>query len=128
NGPNFQTGSVEVLPGNQMSGGGGPSASTASRSGIYTAADSLAAMGFVSSAITGEAYLPVFYPGVTNPSAASPIQLKPGETFGAVDFTVSEVRAVRIRGQAVNGATGQPLRGVSMVLMSEDSAAPGIPV
>jgi hypothetical protein len=85
-------------------------------------------MGFVSSANTGETFLPVYFPGVTNSSAARPIAVKAGETFGAVDFTVSAVRAVRIRGQAVNGTTGQPLRGVSMVLMSEDSAAPGIPV
>jgi hypothetical protein len=123
----MQTGSVEVLPGNQISGGG-PGASTASRSGIFTTADSLAAMGFVSPATTGETYLPVFFPGVTNPSAAAPIHLKPSETFGAVDFTVSEIRAISIRGQAINGATGQPLRGVSMVLMSEGMVTPGVPV
>jgi len=126
-GMDFQTGSVQLLPGSQMPGGGA-GASTLSRSGIFTAVEGLSAMGFVSSANTGETFLPVFFPGVTNSSAAKPITVKAGETFGAVDFTVSEVRAVRIRGQAVNGTTGQPLRGVSMVLLSEGAAAPGIPI
>ena len=125
-GISFQTGSMVILPGSQSIGG--PGASTLYRSGIYTTADGLATMGFVSPADTGQTYLPVFFPGVMDPSAATPIKLNPGATFGAVDLTVSEVRAVRIRGQVTNEATGQPLRGVSIVLMSQGIGTAGIPI
>ena len=127
NGLSLQTGSAEVLPGSQFSGRGS-GASNVYRTGIFTGVDSLEAMGFLSSANSGETFLPVFFPGVSSPSAAKSIEVKPGETFGAVDFTVSEVHAARIRGQAVNGTTGQPLRGVSIVLMSDGVADPGVPI
>jgi hypothetical protein len=44
-GPEFQTGSVQILPGSQLSGGGA-GASTLSRSGIFTAVEGLSGDGF----------------------------------------------------------------------------------
>jgi len=39
------------------------------------------------SADTGETFLTVFYPGTTDPSASTPIDLRPGSTFDNAEFS-----------------------------------------
>ena len=63
-----------------------------------------------------EAYIPVYYPGTGDVQSATPINLPAGTVFSGVDFTVAAVRAVRVRGQVINGATGQPARNANLVL------------
>jgi hypothetical protein len=58
-----------------------------------------------------ETALPVYFPGTTDASAASPIDLPPGVNFTGVDLMITEVRAVRVLGRVVNGLTGQPVAG-----------------
>jgi len=65
-----------------------------------------------------EAYIPVYYPGTGDVQSATPINLPAGTVFSGVDFTVAAVRAVRVRGQVINGATGQPARNANLVLQS----------
>ena len=81
-------------------------------------ARTLVAAGVVGPAETGETYLPVFYPGTSDPAAANPIELGPGATVDSVDFTVNEVRAVRIRGKVTNIPSGQSAGEASVILMS----------
>jgi hypothetical protein len=57
----------------------------------------------------GEAALPVYFPGTTDASAASLIDVPPGVDFTGVDLMITETRAVRVLGRVVNGLTGQPI-------------------
>jgi len=81
--------------------------------------EALAAAGVVGPAETGETYLPVFFPGTTDPSAANPIDLHAGATLNAIDFTVNGVRAAHVRGKVTNIPTAQNASDVSVILMSE---------
>jgi hypothetical protein len=59
-------------------------------------------------------------------TAATPIDLKPGEDFTAADFVVSEARAARVRGKVINGTTGEPARApVLVMLVTRDSTITG---
>lgn len=46
-----------------------------------------------------EAYAPVYYPGVTDPAQAVPLQIRPGEERQNVDLRLTPVRTVRVRGR-----------------------------
>ena len=63
----------------------------------------------------GEAvtYTPVYFPGTTDPAAATLITLKPGEGRLGVDFSVPLVPASRIGG-TVTGMDGQPAADVNV--------------
>ena len=70
-----------------------------------------------------ESLLPVYFPGVTDPAAATPVDLQPGVNLTGVDLRTSDTPAVRIRGQVVDGTTGQPARfGVSIALVPRRGA------
>jgi hypothetical protein len=112
-GPNGEifVGNFAMLPGVSLAGKKDPNRTTT--------AGVLAAAGVVGPADTGETYLPVFYPGTTDPSAAKLIELRPGVTLNSMDFTVNAVRAARVRGKVTNIPTGQDATDVSLTLMSE---------
>ncbi len=59
---------------------------------------------------------PTFYPGTSDPTLASPVELHPGDDFRGLDITLLSIRAVRIRGRIVNEAiSGTPsLRYVNL--------------
>jgi hypothetical protein len=65
-----------------------------------------------------EAYLPIFFPGTPEESAATPVELLPGADVRGVDIRVAPVRAWRIRGVVLNGASRQPLPGAPLQLIS----------
>jgi uncharacterized protein (DUF2141 family) len=62
----------------------------------------LAALGVLSPADSGEIYLAAYYPGVTDPSLATAIDLRPGDNRSNTDFVVSSLSAVRIKGRISN--------------------------
>ena len=62
-----------------------------------------------------ETFLPAYFPGTTDPSAATPIDLQPGADFRA-DLTTSEIQSVHIRGQVVDSVTGQAAGNTSVAL------------
>src|SRR5262249_17327554 len=64
-----------------------------------------------------EGYIPVYYPGTIDAQSAAPINLGAGIVFSGVDLTVAPVRTLRIQGQAINGATGQPARNANINLI-----------
>jgi hypothetical protein len=63
-----------------------------------------------------EARIPIYYPGTPDPQSAAPISLQAGIVFSGVDVTVSTVHTFNVRGQVINGATGQPVTNVNVVL------------
>ena len=64
-----------------------------------------------------EGYVPVYYPGTTDPQSAAPISLPPGIVFSGVDLTVAAVRTLRVQGQVINGVTGQPAQNANVLLL-----------
>jgi hypothetical protein len=83
--------------------------------------------GLLPSALTGAAYVPVYFPGTMDASAATAIDLSPGENFTNADFTVSEMRSIRIRGRIIDGVTGQSAVRASVTLLSKDSGGGLLP-
>jgi hypothetical protein len=72
-----------------------------------------------------EGYIPVYYPGTLDAQSAAPINLPAGIVFSGVDLTVAPVRTLRIQGQVINGATGQPTRNANINLVPVQRAGNG---
>jgi hypothetical protein len=60
-----------------------------------------------------EAYVPLYYPGVTDSSGAAPVELAAGQDMRGVDFTLRRVHAVSVRGHLAKPA-GAPNVVVSL--------------
>ena len=60
--------------------------------------------------------LPVYYPGTTDVTTATPVDLRAGGNIGGVNLSLVEAKPLRIRGQVLSG--GRPAAGaqVSMLL------------
>ncbi len=112
-GANMQVGRLNVLPGSAFTG--------AAPTSVITAMATYTSMGILSPSDTGETYVPLYFPGVADLSAAGQIDLRPASTVSSIDFVISEVRAVRIRGQ-VQDAAGQPAKGTSVILVPQGGA------
>ncbi len=48
-------------------------------------------------------YPTLFYPGVLDPSQTTPIELRAGEERGSIDFRLTRVRAVHVKGRVIAG-------------------------
>jgi hypothetical protein len=68
-----------------------------------------------------EVGLPVYYPGTTDSSTAAPIDIKPGVLYGGVDLTITNVRAVHVRGRVISSISGQIPRGGSVMMISRSA-------
>ncbi len=68
--------------------------------------------------VPDQAYVPVFYPGVNDPSQAAPIEVRPGEEVPGINFTIALQRAVGVSGRVFNSVTGQSGRNVHVALMA----------
>ena len=64
-------------------------------------------------------YVPVYYPGTTDPTAAQSVRIGTGQELPDVDFTLVPVRAVSVRGRVVNVA-GRALPGLNVGLLRRD--------
>ncbi len=49
-----------------------------------------------------EDYVPIYYPGRLDPSAATPLEVTPGSQLGDINFTLSKTHTVRISGRIAN--------------------------
>lgn len=73
------------------------------------------------------AYAPVYYPGTSMPSSASPVTLGIGEERNGVDFQLQLVQTARVRG-LVQGPDGTLPQGTQISLIPMDQAgAPPVP-
>jgi hypothetical protein len=75
--------------------------------------------------IAEEQYVPICYPGTRDDRRASPIRVAAGQSVGGVNLSVADslVRTHRIRGQIVDGSTGQPLAGASLQVIPRNPPA-----
>ncbi len=67
-------------------------------------------------------YAPVYYPGTSDPSRATPIQLRAGDEFPGMDFTLQPVRTVTVKGRVFNAVTGLPGVNSNVMLLPRDSS------
>ena len=67
-----------------------------------------------------EAYVPAYYPGTTDPAAATPVPLGPGDVAQGIDLQLTRTQTVRISGRVVN-PTGMTNRHVMVELRPRQS-------
>jgi hypothetical protein len=65
----------------------------------------------------GEADVPVYYPGTTDPQAAVPVEARPGADIGGVDFSLARVKTRKVSGIVVDGVSGQPVTSAAVTLV-----------
>jgi protocatechuate 3,4-dioxygenase beta subunit len=63
-------------------------------------------------------YSLTYYPGVVDPSTASPITVRPGDEFPGVDISVQTVKAFHVRGRVTGIPSGLPFADVSVQVVS----------
>ena len=63
--------------------------------------------------------LPVYFPGTTDVTAATPIDLRAGGNVGGVNLTVVDAKPVRIKGQVLNG--GRPASGAQVSMYQRNN-------
>jgi hypothetical protein len=66
-----------------------------------------------------EGYVPTYYPGVTDPSGAAPLDVAAGSQLTGMELRLSKTRTVRVRGRVVN-ATGVQGRQTMVMLVPKD--------
>lgn len=69
-----------------------------------------------------EGYAPTFYPGVNDPSRASPIELRGGDVLSSIDISLLPTRTVRVRGQVVNSVSNRPGADTQVFLVPDGLA------
>jgi hypothetical protein len=53
-------------------------------------------------------YVPTYYPGATDIAAATPIEMKAGQQIQSLDFRLTKVHTVHVRGRVTNNTTAAP--------------------
>jgi len=64
-----------------------------------------------------EAYVPMFYPGVTDPASAATITVDAGGETQGIDIDVRPVHAVRVSGRVVTASGGRNTQNAYVMLM-----------
>jgi 5-hydroxyisourate hydrolase-like protein (transthyretin family) len=96
------------------------------QSQVRTPGASILAAGTLDpAALDPDIFLPVYHPGTTDPSAATPIDLKAGMTITGIDLSLMRASGVHVRGRVLNGVTGQPAENVSVRLSGGRASVPG---
>jgi len=67
-----------------------------------------------------ESYLPTYYPGTTDPTAAAQVELTPGQQIGGIEIRLSRARTVHLRGRVVN-LSGVKSSMIQLMMMPRDS-------
>jgi hypothetical protein len=64
-----------------------------------------------------QVYVPIFYPGVSDPSRTQTIELHPGEELSGIDLNFVALHSVRVRGRVVN-ASSAIAKGAQVTLVA----------
>jgi len=62
-----------------------------------------------------EAYVPTFYPSVTDPETAVPVEISPGQELTGIDFTLVPQRTVRVSGRVLAAGGGRGSTQVALL-------------
>ena len=77
------------------------------------------------SATPEQAYPNTFYPSASQAEQATATQIGAGAQVTGIDFRLHKVAAFHIRGKAIDGRTGQPLRNAMISIQTSGSFLPG---
>jgi protocatechuate 3,4-dioxygenase beta subunit len=69
-----------------------------------------------------DVYVRSFFPATANPAAASPIDVSAGAEVRGITIRLQKARVFRIRGRAVNPASGTPAGGLDLSLSPREDA------
>ena len=64
-----------------------------------------------------QVYVPIFYPGVSDPSRTQAIELHPGDEISGIDLTFVSLHSVRVSGHVVNANSGPPPKEAQVSLV-----------
>ena len=78
-----------------------------------------------SSRNSGAPLAPVYYPGTSNLQSASALDVAAGADIGGIDFVLVRAITQRVRGIAIDSATGMPTSAASLVLVPRSGSALG---
>lgn len=67
-----------------------------------------------SNSFSDRTFPPTYYPGTSDPTRATTIDLQPGAEVAGIDFILTPPKAYRIRGKIVDSTTGQPPRSANI--------------
>lgn len=76
-------------------------------------------------AISDLSYAPIYYPGVSELSQATSVQVTPGQEMRGVDFQLRKAPTFRIRGRVVD-ESGKPATSTGVMAIPADGAAFGM--
>jgi protocatechuate 3,4-dioxygenase beta subunit len=65
----------------------------------------------------GQVYVPIFYPGVSDPSRTQAVDLHAGDELSGIDLNFVSLRSVRVSGRVL-GASSQPVSSAQVSLVS----------
>ena len=65
-----------------------------------------------------QGYMPIYYPGGTDPSRAAPINLRGGDEFPGVDISLQTTHTVTVKGRVFNAGCGDSQQGLMVVLQN----------
>jgi len=66
-----------------------------------------------------KAYVPLYYPAVSDQSRSVPLVLRAGEELAGIDMNFVPVHTVRIRGRVIDGLTALPSKEAEVTLLSD---------
>ncbi len=70
-------------------------------------------------------YAPTYFPGTSDATQASPIQIAPGAELRGIDLRLLRIPTIRIRGKVLNAVTGRPGRGTMVGLLTRNDPYTG---
>jgi len=70
---------------------------------------------------TGEGYVPIYYPGVSDPDRAVAVDLRPGEELSGIDLSLVPVQTVRVSGHVIDVLTTLPAKGTQVTLLQHQA-------
>ncbi|MDQ6707840.1 MAG: hypothetical protein M3Z85_17925 [Acidobacteriota bacterium] len=73
-----------------------------------------------------EAYVTTYYPGVTDTSAATPIEVAAGRDLPGTDIRLQKSQVFRVQGKVAGGIPNQSVRRLRVMLMQKDNFMGGL--
>jgi protocatechuate 3,4-dioxygenase beta subunit len=75
-----------------------------------------------------ETYVPLYYPGTSDPAHAVPLTVREGEQLAGIDMHIAPVRTFNVKGRAMNGVTALPAKGSRVALVGDQGKLTFSPV
>ena len=70
-----------------------------------------------------QVYVPVFYPGVSDPSRTQPVEVHPGDEITGIDLGFVSLRSVRVSGRVLNSSSA-PVKEAQVTLVAGSGSMP----